>query len=146
MRSFWAVARQTLMECLRTKVVAAFFALLVVCVLAMALTMEGDGTLQGRILTFLSYSVGMAQLLLGLVTIFLATGITSADIQRKYIFTVATKPLPRWQYVLGRWSGLGLLNVLLLAASLGAIYGLSQYLRTRPTVLEQKKPARRIRP
>jgi hypothetical protein len=141
MRRFWAVARETFIECLRTRVVVIFVLLLGVCVVAMALTMEGDGTLKGRIQTFLAYSAGVTQLLLALVTVFLATGVVAADIRQKTIFTVASKPLARWQYVLGRWSGIVLLNALLLAMATGAIYGLARYLRGTPTRIEARKAA-----
>jgi ABC-type transport system involved in multi-copper enzyme maturation permease subunit len=124
MRSLWGVARHTFQESLRTRVLVVFLIVLVVCVLAVGLLMvskgdtfaasHGEGTLKSRIQTFLSYSTGLTELLLGLVTIFLATGMVSSDIYRKQIFTVVTKPLPRWQYVLGRWLGLVMLNALLL--------------------------------
>lgn len=139
MRRLWAVARETFVECLRTRVVGVFLALLATCVLATALTMEGDGTLKGRLQTFLSYSTALTQLLLSLVTIFLATGVVTRDIRDKYIFTVATKPLSRWQYVLGRWAGIVGLNALLLVLAAGAIYGLAQYLRGQQTQVEKGK-------
>jgi len=139
MRRFWAVARVTFLECLRTRVVIVFLVLLAVCVLAMALTMEGDGTLKGRIQTFLAYSTGLTQLLLSLVTVLLATGVVAGDIRHKYVLIVVSKPLPRWQYVLGRWVGIALLDAVLVGLAMGSIYGLSQYLRARQTNVEQKK-------
>lgn len=151
MRSFWGVARHTFQESLRTRVLLVFLALLATCVLVAGFLMvakgnvfgmtQGDGTLKSRIQTFLAYSTGMTELLLGLVTIFLSTGMVSADIYRKQIFTVVTKPLPRWQYVLGRWLGLAMLNALLLSLSFASIYGLTRYLRTFPTLNEQKLKA-----
>jgi hypothetical protein len=141
MRSLWGVARHTFQESLRTRVLLVFTVLLAVCVLAIGLLMQGDGTLKSRIQTFLAYSTGLTELLLGLVTIFLSTGMVSSDIYRKQIFTVVTKPLPRWQYVLGRWLGLAMLNALLLSISFASIYGMTRYLRTFPTLNEQKVKA-----
>ncbi len=139
MHRLWAVTRETFIEGLRTRVVIVFLVLLGVCVLATALLLEGDGTLKGRVQTFLAYSTGLEQLLLGLVTIFLTTGIVTRDIRNKTVFTVATKPLPRWQYVVGRWAGVSLLNAVLLAAANGSIYGLAEYLRGMKTQVEQNK-------
>lgn len=138
MRRLWGVARHTFQESLRTRVLLVFTVLLAVCVLAVGLLLHGDGTLKSRVQTFLAYSTGLTELLLGLVTIFLSTGMVSADIYHKQIFTVVTKPLPRWQYVLGRWLGLAMLNVVLLSLSFASIYGLTRYLRTFPTPTEQK--------
>lgn len=137
MRSIWAVTRQTFIECVRTRIFATFLVLLGACVVTLALTAEGDGSLKGRIQTFLAYSTSVTQMLLALVTIFMATGIVAGDVRRKTIFTVASKPLRRWQYVLGRWLGIVALNAVLLAAALGLVYGLAQYLRGQPTRTEQ---------
>ena len=137
MRSIWAVTRQTFIECVRTRIFAAFMILLGACVVTLALTAEGDGSLKGRIQTFLAYSISATQVLLAMVTIFMATGIVAGDVRRKTIFTVASKPLRRWQYVLGRWLGIVALNAVLLAATLGMVYGLAQYLRGQPTRTEK---------
>lgn len=148
MRSIWAVTRQTFIECVRTRIFAAFMILLGASVVTLALTAQGDGSLKGRIQTFLAYSTSATQVLLAMVTIFMATGIVAGDVRRKTIFTVASKPLRRWQYVLGRWLGIVALNAVLLAATLGMVYGLAQYLRRQPTRTEKNLAAgqRRTRP
>ncbi len=129
MFGLWAVARHTLRQCLRTKVAALFIVLLVVALAAMPFVMKGDGTLAGRIRTFLAYSTSVTAGLLSLVTIFLGVGILSSDVRDKQIFSVVTKPLARWQYILGRWLGLAIFDAVLLGISAGAIYGLAQYLK-----------------
>jgi len=139
MRRVWAVARETYLECLRTRVMMVFTGLLAVCLVGMGLSVGGDGTLKGRIQTFLAYGTGLTQLLLSLLTIFLATRVVAQDIRSKTIFTVAAKPLPRWQYVLGRWAGVALLDALLLGVATVSIYGLAQYLRATPTMVEKAK-------
>ena len=138
MRNIWAVTRQTFIQCLRTRIMVAFCVLLAVCVLGIGFKMTGDGTLKGRIQTFLSYSISLTQLLLCLVTIFLTTSIITGDIRHKYVFTIASKPLARWQYVLGRWCGVVGLMGLLLVMALGAIYLLSQHIRKQPTRIERE--------
>jgi hypothetical protein len=141
MRSFLAVTRQTFIEALRTRIVLAVLAVLALCLLGLAAASSGDGTLTGRIQTFLSYSVSVTELLLAAVTVFLTTGIVCGDIRRKSIFLVLTKPLSRWAYLAGRWAGILLLNAAILAPALAGIYGLSQYLRSLDTPLQAKKDA-----
>ncbi len=126
----WAVARHTFRQCLRMKVAGLFIILLAVGLGVLPFLMEGDGTLAGRIRTFLSYGATMTAVLLGLVTIFLSTAVITSDVRGKQIFSVATKPISRWQYILGRWLGVVLLDAVLLAVAGGAIYFLAQYLRT----------------
>jgi len=139
MRRLWAIGRMTFIECLRTRIVVALLVVLGAGLLTMALTVTGDGTLTGRTQTFLSYGTVLSQLLLGAVTVILATSIVAGDIRRKTIFTVVSKPVRRWQVLLGRWGGLAALNVLLVAGVAAEIYGLAQYLRSRPTAIERDK-------
>jgi len=131
MRGFWTVARHTFAHCLRMKAAGVFILLLGVALLAMPMALRGDGTLAGAIRTYLSYSTTLTAVLLSLVTIFAAVGTVTADVRNKYIFTVATKPVARWQYILGRWFGVVLLDAMLLAIAAGTIYGCAQYLRTQ---------------
>lgn len=129
MRGIWAVAKQTLAQCLRMKVAVAFIVLLAAILCALPFVVEGDGTLAGRIRTLLAYGTSATSVLLSLVTIFLAVGVVSSDVRRKQIYMVATKPLARWQYVVGRWLGVVLLDALLLAVAAAAIYATAQHMR-----------------
>jgi len=94
--------------------------------------MVGDGTLAGAIRSLLSYGTSATVLLLSVVTVLLATNVVSTDVSRKQVFLTATKPLARWQYVLGRWLGILMLDALLLALAMGALYALAQHLRRQP--------------
>ncbi|MCJ7543883.1 MAG: hypothetical protein MUP47_04850 [Phycisphaerae bacterium] len=134
MRRIWAVTRQTFAQCLRMKVAAAFILLLAVALAAMPALMKGDGTLAGKIRTLLNYGTTLTALLLSTVTIFVSAAVVASDVADKQVFLVATKPLPRWQYVLGRWLGVVMLDVLLLGCAGGAIYVFTQVLRTRPAL------------
>lgn len=131
-----AVLRYTFVQCLRTRIVAAFALLLGVVLAVLPLMMKGDGTLAGQIRTFLIYSTASTSVLLGLVTVFLSAGLVSGDVRTKRIFLLEAKPLARWQYLLGRWMGLVLLNVVLLAVAGGAVYGLAQHLRGKENLSE----------
>ena len=131
MGSIWTVARQTFSQCLRTKVAAVFTVLLVASLAVLPSVMVGDGTLAGRIRTFLDYSFSVVSVLLSLVVIFLAVGLVSGDVRDKHVFIVCVKPLGRWQYVLGRWLGIVLLSSVLLGGASAGIYVLAQYLRGR---------------
>ncbi|MFW6133737.1 MAG: ABC transporter permease, partial [Planctomycetota bacterium] len=131
MRGIWAVARYTLAQCLRTKLAAAFIAVLAVTLVALALTVTGDGTLGGRIRTFLAYSTAAVSILLSFVTILLGVGVVAGDVRARHVFLLVVKPLPRWQYIVGRWGGIVLLDAALLAVACGSIYAVAQHLRTR---------------
>lgn len=138
MRRIWAVSRETFLECIRTRAMALFLAFLAGCILAMTLMIEGDGTLKGRIQTFLSYSLALVQLVLGVLTVGLTTWIITSDIRRKSIFILVAKPLPRWQYIVGRFVGVAMLDAAILAGCVLAIYASAEYLRGLPTQIERQ--------
>ncbi|MCD6303491.1 MAG: hypothetical protein J7M21_00840 [Planctomycetes bacterium] len=144
MPNVWTVARQTFMQCLRTKAAAVFTVLLAGSLLALPSLMEGDGTLAGRIRTFFDYSTTVTSVLLSGVVILLAVGVVTGDARGKHILVICTKPLKRWQYVVGRWLGIVLMGGLLLAGAAGAIYVLGQYLRGRSDLAVRPEDRRAV--
>ncbi|MHC4288406.1 MAG: hypothetical protein ACYSSJ_08910, partial [Planctomycetota bacterium] len=88
----------------------------------MSMVMDGDGTLLGKLQTFTSYGLGLISLLLCILTIAISTFTLSNDIKRKHIFLVITKPICRWQLVLGKLVAVVLLNIILLSIFSGVLY------------------------
>jgi hypothetical protein len=86
------------------------------------MVMDGDGTLLGKLQTFTSYGLGLISLLLCILTIAISTFTLSNDIKRKHIFLVITKPICRWQLVLGKLVAVVLLNIILLSIFSGVLY------------------------
>ncbi|MBN1943137.1 MAG: hypothetical protein JW849_07565 [Phycisphaerae bacterium] len=127
-----AVARQTFSQCLRMKIAAAFIVLLGVLLAVLPFGMKGDGTTAGNIRTFLSYSVSATGVLLSLVTVLAAARVVTSDVEEKQIYLLAVKPLARWQYIVGRWLGVLLLDAMLLAIAAGVIYAVAWNMRQRP--------------
>ena len=122
MRSVWAVARNTLAQALRMKVAVIVIVLLLVVLPLMSRIMVGDGKLQGKLQTFISYGISLMTMLLCILTIAVSTYTLSDDIKRKYIFLVVTKPISRFQIILGKLLGVIILDVGLLAVFSVVIY------------------------
>jgi len=131
MSGSWAVARNLIREVLRMRPLMAFLAVaLGGCTLGMAVWLHGaGGPADEKIQTFLSYSLRFSTTVLSLITIFISAATVARDIKRKEVFTIATKPISRERFLLGKFVGLAVLNLLLLAIVGGAVYGLSQVLR-----------------
>jgi hypothetical protein len=127
MRSIWAVAINTLKQAVRMKIAAAFIILLIVLLPAMGVSMTGDGTLKGKLQTFVSYGFSLTNLLLSLLTIIVSVYSLTSDIQQKQIYTVLTKPVRRFQLLLGKLLGIILLNVALLVLFSALIYAIAIY-------------------
>lgn len=136
------VARAVLEEAVRMKVALVFIALLLVVLPALPLTLGTDEPLRYRVQSFLSYSLAATGFLLSLMTIFLACGTLSWEIEGKQIFTTAVKPISRTSYLLGKWLGVVVLNAVLLTVAGGAIYGFTVfYLAEQPAQDEYDRVA-----
>jgi hypothetical protein len=125
MRRIWAVATNTIRQALRMKVAAAFFVLLLVLLPVMGLTATGDGTLKGRLQTFVSYGLSLTSLLLSLLTIIVSLYTITSDIEYRQIYTVVTKPIRRYQIILGKVLGVVVLDAMLLVLFAGIVYGVT---------------------
>jgi len=125
MHSLWAIAKNTLSQAIRMKVAVAVVVLLVILLPLMSVVMEGDGTLLGKLQTFVSYGLGLVSLLLCILTIAISTFALSNDLKRKHLFLVVTKPVHRYEVVAGKLLGVCILNVFLILIFGAIIYGLT---------------------
>ncbi len=122
MHSIWAVAVNTIKQALRMKIALVFIVLLVILLPVMGVSLTGDGTIKGRLQTFISYSLSLTSLLLCLLAIITSVYSVTSDIKQMQIYTVITKPIRRFQIVLGKVLGVILLNVVLLALFCTVVY------------------------
>jgi hypothetical protein len=125
MKKVWAVARNTLAGALRMKIAAVVVVLLAALLPMMSMVMVGDGTLLGKLQTFSSYSLGLVGFMLCVLTIAVSSFTLSEEIRRKQIFLAVTKPIARWQLLLGKFLGVIILDVILLITFAGLVYGLT---------------------
>ncbi|MGD0572402.1 MAG: ABC transporter permease [Sedimentisphaerales bacterium] len=132
MRSIWAVAVNMIKQALRLKIAAVFIVLLLVLLPVMGLTMTGDGTVKGRMQAFVSYGMSLTAFLLAMLTIFTTAYSLTSEVKDKQIYTVLTKPIRRFQFVLGKLLGIVILDAGLLVLFSVIIYGITILL---PTVL-----------
>ncbi len=109
------------------KVAAVFLILLLVLLPVMGFSATGDGTLKGRLQTFVSYGLSLTSLLLCLLTIIISIYSVASDIEQKQIYTVITKPIRRFEFLLGKLLGVILLDVILLSLFAVIIYTITIY-------------------
>ena len=132
MKRVLAIARLTFWEGIRMKIVLVFIVVLVFVVLRLPFALRGDETLSGRLQTFLSYSLGAMALFMSLATIFFSCATLTTDIRERSIHLVLTKPVSRFQVLLGKWLGVNLLNVLMVVLAGLVIYSLAVFIKSRP--------------
>jgi len=127
MGSIWAVAINTIKQALRMKVAAVFLILLLILLPVMGFSATGDGTLKGRLQTFVSYGLSLTSILLCLLTIIISIYSVTSDIEQRQIYTVITKPIRRFQFLLGKLLGVVILDVILLGLFSAIIYTITIY-------------------
>jgi len=128
------VARTMLEEALRMKVALIFILALLVLLPMMPLILGTDDRVTYRVQRFLIYGMMIISFSLSVLTVVVGAYTTSRDLKSHQIFMSLTKPLSRWQYILGKWLGLVLLNLVLLGVSGVAMYGFAQLIAKGPAL------------
>ncbi|MGE4158696.1 MAG: ABC transporter permease [Planctomycetota bacterium] len=129
----WAVARVTALESLRSKILIVA-ALPAVCILA-ARSLLSELAMEPAARSLLEAShVAMAIFLLA--GALLISGQTlPRDIDNRHLFLVFTKPLAKWEYLLGKivglWGVLALMGILVVAVTQSALWSRGGSPRTR---------------
>ncbi len=118
-----AVARITLAEAIRTKLVFGLVAIILISIPVWWFTATGDGTIKGQVQMFVAYSMGFSGFLLGLITILFSCSSLSTEIANRQIYGLVSKPIPRWQILAGKVTGVLLLDAALLTLAALATYG-----------------------
>lgn len=125
MRSILAVASNTVKQALRMKIAAVFILLLLILLPVMGLAMTGDGTLKGRVQSFINYSFSLTSLFLSILTIVASIYTMTSDLTEKQIYTVLTKPIRRFELLIGKLLGVIALDIFLLVIFSAIIYGIT---------------------
>lgn len=121
-----AIAINTIRHGMRMKFVIAFVFFLIAVVISAPFTLKSD-TQSGRVQIILAYSLGVLNIILSLLTIFLSTSTFCSDIRDKTVFTIDTKPVKRWEILAGKWIGVNVLLMILLVCAGVTIYGFVKY-------------------
>jgi hypothetical protein len=143
-RRLWGITRVALQEAIRTRTALAILIVLVIVVALGPFLLHGTGSLIERVQLVLNYTLSAVGFLLSLLTIFLATSSIAGDLRDKRIETVATKPIARWQILVGKWLAVMILNVVLLAASGVAAYVLVRLVIGNPAAAPTAKERRQL--
>ncbi len=133
MKRALAIARLTMWEGLRMRVVLVVVVVLVFVVLRMPFALRGDETLAGRLQNFLAYALNAVSLLLSLATVFFSCATLTTELRTRSLHMVVTKPVSRFEILAGKWLGVNLLNIILLGLCALTIYGFAVFIRNSPT-------------
>jgi hypothetical protein len=126
------VARAVIEEAVGTRLPVLLVILVVVGLPVLPLLLDPGERLEYRLQFFLTWALSTGGLLLALVTIFLGCGSVAGDIDTQRIHMALVKPLGRWQYLLGKWLGIVLLDGLLVALVGGGVFAVAAAVRRLP--------------
>jgi hypothetical protein len=107
------VARTVIDEAVRMRAALVLLVLLVLLIPTLPLVLDHAERLAYRMQFFISWALGGTGLILSLLTIFLACGSVCGDIDSNRIHMTLVKPLHRWEYLVGKWLGMTLFNLLM---------------------------------
>ncbi len=110
-RNITAIARTTLAEGLRARIAFGFLLLILISVPSFYFTADGDGTIKGQVQMYMTYSLGFSSFVLALLTVIFSCRSLSNEIASRQIYSIIAKPVPRWQILAGKWTGVMALNV-----------------------------------
>jgi hypothetical protein len=126
------VARTIVEEAVGTRLSVLLVMLVVVGLPTLPLVLDPGERLAYRLQFFLDWSLSGASVLLALITIALSCSSVCGDIDSRRSHMALSKPLRRWEYLLGKWLGVALLDLLLVALVGIGVYAFAEALRRSP--------------
>jgi hypothetical protein len=131
-RQIPAVAHAVIKEASRTNLSLVFIVLLLVILPLLPMGLDRASPLRFQIQTFMSRSMGLTFVFAACLTLFLSCATVAFEIRDRQIWQVMTKPVSRFRYLVGKWLGVVLVNLILLLVSSVSIFLFVQYLRQQP--------------
>ena len=124
----YAVARNTVSQAVRMKVAFVLILFLLIVLPVLPYLLKSDDTQKGEVQIVLTYSMIISSFLLSILTIFLSCAVLSSEIRGKQIHILDSKPISRWEILLGKWLGVMVIDFALLLFMGIVIYGLVVFL------------------
>ncbi len=122
MKAFWTIVKLTCRNAVRSHIFQLLLAILVLCVVFIPATIEGDGTVRGFIQVSLKFSLFAVALMLSLSAVWSSCMTMTQDIEGYQLHMVITKPVGRVTIWLAKWFGIFLIHFVLLLIAAVLVY------------------------
>jgi|GEM_PF-4029059 len=109
-----AVARNTIAQAVRNRVAFVVMGIYLLLVPLLPFIVRGDGTLQGLVNVVVTYLLILAGALLSVLTVALASTSLWDEMREKQIFVLESKPVRRWEILVGKFLGILLIDAVML--------------------------------
>ncbi len=112
MNSIFAIALISIRNAIRSKIVIVLLTALLLALIGLPFTLQGDGTMAGHVRVLLRYTLGLATLILSIATVWASCAAVSTEIRDRQIQLIVSKPVRASQLWLGKWLGLMVMNII----------------------------------
>ncbi len=126
MKAFGGIVKLTIRHALRSRVFLLLLALLLLAIAVIPGTVDSSGAAD-FIKVMLFYGLWSVSAILILSSVWLGCFIMTSDLEKNLLHLVVVKPVRRSVIWMGKWTGVLLLHLLLLALAGGAVYGIVRY-------------------
>jgi len=132
LKQVWTIARHSILQALRMKVALVLVGFMVVLLVVMPYVLKSDQTHEGQAKIFITYSMYLISFVLSVLTLLLSTAALWMEVKGRQILMLDTKPISRGTLLLGKWAGVMLINVVLVAVMFTTTYLLLVFWISRP--------------
>ena len=114
MKTVQTIAWKMIQEAIKMRAPLALLLVLLVLVPTFPLVLKSDGTLKGQMQLAISYSISLTSMVIYLLSLFLSSYSFTGEIKYKQIYLIDCKPVQRWHFILGKFLGVALTNLIFL--------------------------------
>lgn len=122
MINFWSIVKLTVTLAVRSHLFQVLLGILLLVVFLLPNTIAGDGTAQGFIQISLKYNLATVGFILTASTVWLSCYTMNNDIDGHQLHLIFTKAIPRWKVWMGKFLGVFLIHIIMLAVSAIVMY------------------------
>ncbi len=122
MSKIWGIARNTFKEAVRDRILYAILAFAVVMISSTFVLATIGAGMGPKIIR--DVGLGFISIFGTLIAVFIGIGLVHKEIDRRTIYTIISKPIHRWQFILGKYLGLVLTLFVNVAVMTSALLGI----------------------
>ena len=139
MTAFLAIVKLTCRSAVRSHIFRLLLILLLLSIFLLPFTLLGDGSPKGEVQLFLQYCLGFVEFILCLSSVWLACSEVSSDVETAQIHMIVVKPVRRAVVLLGKYTGVVLIHLILLLIAAVAVYAFLSFRLSSADMTEEER-------
>lgn len=128
MRIAKVIAGKMVQEIIKLRSPLILYTILILVIPLLPFYLRSDGSLKNHIRIVMNYSLTLMSVFIYISTLFLGIYSLTNEIKQKQIYIIDSKPVSRWQFLLGKFLGIAFVNFIVLLSFSGVILGTLFYM------------------